>query len=53
MTEQEVYTKRILLEKLEEMSEIKFEDCAYNCGNNEYAVTCSAMGEIAKIILDA
>lgn len=45
--------KNILLYKLKEMSEIKFEDCAYNCGNNEYAVTCSAMGEIAKIILDA
>ena len=45
-------TKRILFDKLKEMSEIKFEDCAYNCGNNEYAITCSAMGEIAKIILD-
>ena len=48
----EIETKKILFTKLKEMSEIKFEDCAYNCGNNEYAVTCSAMGEIAKIILD-
>ena len=48
----EAETKRILFDKLKEMSEIKFEDCAYNCGNNEYAITCSAMGEIAKIILD-
>lgn len=47
MTEQEVYTKRILLEKLEEMSEIKFEDCA----NNEYPEICKAMSEIAKTIL--
>lgn len=47
MTEQEIYVKRIMLEKLEEMSEIKFDDCA----DNEYHEICKAMNEIAKTIL--
>ena len=47
MTEQEIYVRRIMLEKLEEMSEIKFDDCA----NNEYPEICKAMTEIAKTIL--
>ena len=47
MTEQEIYVRRIMLEKLKEMSEIKFDDCA----NNEYPEICKAMNEIAKTIL--
>ena len=43
----EAETKRILFDKLKEMSGIKFEDCA----NNEYPEICKAMNEIAKIIL--
>lgn len=38
--------KQILLDKLKEMSEIKFEDCA----NNEYPEICRAMNEIAETI---
>lgn len=38
--------KQILLDKLKEMSEIKFEDCA----NNEYPEICRVMNEIAETI---
>lgn len=48
MTEQEIYVRRIMLEKLEEMSEIKFDDCA---NFNEYPAICKTMNEIAKTIL--
>lgn len=48
MTEQEIYVRRIMLEKLEEMAEIKFEDCA----NGEYPEICSAMNDIAKTLLE-
>lgn len=47
MTEQEIYVKRIMLEKLEKMSKIKFADFA----NYEYHEICKAMNEIAKTIL--
>lgn len=47
MTEQEVYIRRIMLEKLEEMAEIKFEECA----NGEYLEICSTMNAIAKTLL--
>ena len=40
-----------LLEKLKEMAEVKPEYYDYSCGNNEYAVICSAMSDMAKIIL--
>lgn len=47
----ETEVKNILLEKLKEMAEVKPDDYAYSCGSNEYAVTCSAMSDMAKIIL--
>jgi len=40
--------RQILFEKLKEMSEIKFEDCA----NSEYPEVCSSMNEIAKTLLN-
>ncbi|MDE5936319.1 MAG: hypothetical protein K2G83_02815 [Ruminococcus sp.] len=49
MTEQEVYVRRIMFEKLEEMAEIRFEDCA----NDEYPEICSTMNEIAKTLLNS
>lgn len=49
MTEQEIYIRRIMLEKLEEMAEIGFEDCMDGC---DYANICSTMNEIAKTLLD-
>ena len=39
--------KQIMLDKLKEMSEIKFEDCA----NNEYPEICKAMNEIADTLI--
>lgn len=44
--EREGELKNILFDKLKEMSEIKFEDCA----NNEYPEICKAMNEIAKTV---
>lgn len=49
MTEQEVYIRRILIEKLEEMAEIEFGDCMDGC---DYVNICSTMNEIAKTLLD-
>ena len=48
----ETEVKNILLEKLKEMAEVKPEYYDYSCGNNEYAVICSAMSDMAKIILE-
>ncbi|MCM1508522.1 MAG: hypothetical protein NC177_15535 [Ruminococcus flavefaciens] len=39
---------QIMLDKLKEISEIKFEDCA----NGEYSEICSVMNDIAKTLLD-
>ncbi|MDE6102683.1 MAG: hypothetical protein K2F73_06890 [Ruminococcus sp.] len=44
----EANVRRILIEKLEEMSEIEFDDCA----NDEYATICSVMNDIAKTLLN-
>lgn len=40
--------RQIMLDKLKEMSEIEFEDCA----NGEYPEICSVMNDIAKTLLD-
>ena len=48
MTEQEVYIRRILIEKLEEMAEIKPDDC---CEISDYASVCSVMNDIAKTLI--
>lgn len=49
MTEQEVYVRRIMIEKLEEMAEFKLDDF-YEV--NDYVSVCSVMNEIAKTLLD-
>ncbi len=41
---------RIMLEKLEEMAEIRLEDCTDGC---DYANICSIMNEIAKTLLNS
>lgn len=46
MTEQEVYIRRILIEKLEEMAKIKPDDFI------NYPKICSIMNEIAKTLLN-
>lgn len=46
MTEQEVYVRRILIEKLEEMAGIKPDDCF------DYPKACSVMNDIAKTLLN-
>lgn len=48
MSEQEEYVRKIMIEKLKEMSEIEFLECI----NGEYPVICSAMNEIARTLLD-
>lgn len=40
--------RQILLEKLEEMLEVGFEDCA----DGEYPEICSVMNDIAKTLLE-
>jgi len=40
--------RQIMLEKLKEMSEVEFEDCA----NGEYLEICSVMNDIAGTLLD-
>lgn len=40
--------KQIMFDKLKEMAEIKFEDCA----NGEYPEICSVMNDIAKTLLE-
>ena len=42
-------TKKILFTKLKEMAEVTPDDFEYGC--NDYAMTCSVMAEIAKVIL--
>ena len=44
----EANVRRILIEKLEEMSEIQFEDCT----ESEYPAICSVMNDIARTLLD-
>lgn len=44
----EMEVRQIMFEKLQEMAEIEFGDCA----NDEYPVLCSAMNEIARTLLD-
>ncbi|MDE5946328.1 MAG: hypothetical protein K2G63_03330 [Oscillospiraceae bacterium] len=46
--EREATVKRILFDKLKDMAEVKFDDCA----NNEYPEICNIMNEIAKTLLD-
>lgn len=41
--------KEILLDKLKEMSEVTYDCCEDMQG---YAILCSAMGDIAKVILE-
>ncbi len=41
--------KEILLDKLKEMSEVEYSICE---GTQDYAILCSAMGDIAKVILE-
>lgn len=41
--------KEILLDKLKEMSEVTYD--GYE-GMQDYAILCSAMGDIAKVILE-
>ncbi len=45
----EIEIKKILFTKLKEMAALTPDDFEYSC--NDYAITCSAMGEIAKVIL--
>lgn len=40
--------RQIMLDKLKEMAEIEFEDCA----NGEYPAICSIMNDIAKTLLE-
>lgn len=42
-------TKKILLNKLKEMAEATPKDFEYN--GNDYAMFCSMMGQVAKVIL--
>lgn len=46
MTEQEVYVKKILIEKLEEMAKVKPDDFI------DYPKVCSVMNDIANTLLD-
>ena len=42
--------KQILLDKLKEMAKIECRDCD---DGNEYALICSAMSDIARVIINA
>ena len=48
MKDFETEIRQIMLDKLKEMSEIEFEDCA----EGEYAGICSVMNEIAGTLLE-
>lgn len=48
MTEFESNIRRILILKLEEMAEIRFD----NCANGEYPEICNAMNDIARTLLN-
>lgn len=48
MEDLEMKIRQIMLDKLKEMAEIKFEDCA----NGEYPEICSVMNDIAKTLLE-
>lgn len=45
----EVEAKKILLNKLKEMADATLKDFEYN--GNDYAMFCSMMGQVAKVIL--
>ena len=46
----EMEVRQILLEKLKEMAEIKFDNCVED---NEYPLICNVMNEIAKTLLNS
>lgn len=49
MSEFEANIRKILIFKLEEMAEIKFEDCM---DSRDYSNICNAMNDIARTLLN-